>query len=162
MGWGDHTGYVSADYLVYTPTAASTSSTAPAPTAVQIDGDPGVITGAGVNFRVSPSTDAQAITQLARYTDITVVEPRDDGWCQIGFGGQTGYVKSDYVSVNGIPLVDPKGIITGDCVNLRATPSTDGAIVTKLSYGETVDLVSLDDGWYSISYNGTPGFVSAD
>ena len=162
VGWGDHTGYVSADYLVYTPAAASTSSAAPAPTAVQIAGEPGVITGAGVNFRVSPSTDAQAITQLARHTDITVVEPRDDGWCQIGFGGQTGYVKSDYVSVNGIPLVDPKGIITGDCVNLRATPSTDGAIVTKLSYGETVDLVSLDDGWYSISYNGAPGFVSAD
>lgn len=162
VSWGGYTGYVSADYLVYTPTAATASSNAAAPAAAKTEGDAGKITGAGVNFRVSPSTDAEAITQLARHTEITVLEPRDDGWCLIGYDGQAGYVKSDYVSVNGIPLVDPKGIITGDCVNLRATPSTDGAIVTKLSWGTTVDLVSLNDGWYSVSYNGAAGYVSAD
>lgn len=160
VSWGGYTGYVSADYLVYTPTAATASSNASAPAAAK--GDAGKITGSGVNFRVSPSTDAEAITQLARHTDITVLESRADGWCCISCGGQTGYVKSDYVSVNGIPLVDPKGIVTGDCVNLRATPSTDGAIVTKLSWGTTVDLVSLDGGWYSVSYDGMAGYVSAD
>jgi len=158
VSWGDYTGYVSADYVIYTPVAATVSSNASAPA----EGKAGKITGAGVNFRVSPSTDAEAITQLARHTEITFFEDRGDGWCRIGYDGKTGYVKSDYVSVNGIPLVDPKGIITGDCVNLRATPSTDGAIVTKLSWGTTVDLVSLDDGWYSVSYNGTAGYVSAD
>ena len=165
VSWGSYTGYVSADYLIYTPTAATASSNASAPAAAQaegMEGDSGAITGAGVNFRVSPSVDAEAITQLARNTGITVFEPRDDGWCLIGYDGQTGYVKSDYVSVNGIPLVDPKGVITGDCVNLRATPSTDGAIVTKLSSGITVDLVSLEDGWYSVSYNGAAGYISAD
>ena len=162
VSWGSYTGFVSADYLVYTPTAATASSNAAAPAAATTEGDAGTITGAGVNFRVSPSTDAEAITQLARHTAITVLAPQDDGWCLIGYDGQTGYVKSDYVSVNGIPLVDPKGMITGDCVNLRATPSTDGAIVSKLSCGTTVDLVSLDDGWYSVSYNGAAGYVSAD
>ena len=140
VSWGGYTGYVSADYLVYTPTAATASSNASAPAAAK--GDAGKITGSGVNFRVSPSTDAEAITQLARHTDITVLESRADGWCCISCGGQTGYVKSDYVSVNGIPLVDPK--------------------VTKLSWGTTVDLVSLDGGWYSVSYDGMAGYVSAD
>lgn len=164
VSWGNYTGYVSADYLTYTPTVATASSNASAPAAEgeRTGGDAGEITGAGVNLRVSPSTDAEAITQLARHTAITVLEPREDGWCLIGYDGQTGYVKSDYVSVNGIPLVDPKGIITGDCVNLRATPSTDGAIVTKLSWGDTVNLFSLNDGWYSVTYDGAAGYVSAD
>ena len=164
VSWGNYTGYVSADYLTYTPTVATVSSNASAPAAEgeRTGGDAGEITGAGVNLRVSPSTDAEAITQLARHTAITVLEPREDGWCLIGYDGQTGYVKSDYVSVNGIPLVDPKGIITGDCVNLRATPSTDGAIVTKLSWGDTVNLFSLNDGWYSVTYDGAAGYVSAD
>lgn len=159
VSWGDYTGYVAADYIVYTPMATATTSSAPAP---EQSGNPGVITGIGVNFRTEPSTSAPALTQLELDTGITVIEALDGGWCKAVWNGQTGYVKSDYVAVNGIPLADPKGVITGSIVNLRSEPSTNAAIISKLSAGTEVDLVSLQDDWYSVTYNGTRGYVSAE
>ncbi len=161
ISWEDQTGYVSADYLVYTPAAATATSSAPAPRQ-DAGGNPGVITGIGVNFRMEPSTDSSAITQFELDTEITVVEVMDEGWCKVVWNGQTGYVKADYVAVNGIPLVDPQGVITGSIVNLRSEPSTSSAILSKLYAGTVVDLDSLQDGWYSVVYNGTSGFVNAD
>lgn len=162
VSYGSYTGYVSADYLVYTPAAAAATSNAAAPAAAANE-DAGVIIGSCVNFRTAPSTDSGALTQLSRDTQITVLSVTEDGsWCQAAWNGQTGYVKADYVAVNGIPLADPTGTITADSVNLRATPSTDGAIVTKFSAGTEIVLTALADGWYSASYDGLSGYVRAD
>ena len=35
-----------------------------------------------------------------------------DGWCQVTWNGQEGYVSGTYVAVDGIPLKDPRGVIT--------------------------------------------------
>ena len=84
--------------------------------------------------------DDSIITTLSDETEVTIVTVTDD-WCLAELDGQEGYVKADYVSVNGIPLVDPRGIITGDCVNVRSTPSTEGSIVAKVYAGNLVDLL---------------------
>ncbi|MDE7243679.1 MAG: C40 family peptidase [Oscillospiraceae bacterium] len=164
---GDYTGYVSAEYLTYTPdtsTASSdTTSSDPAPRQFSnAGGSAGVITGIGVNFRAEPSMDGAIINNLPLSSAITVMEVLDSGWCEVSWNGETGYIKSDYVAVNGIPVVDPVGVITGSIVNLRAEPSTESSILTKLSSGTTVELNSLDGEWYSVVYNGMSGFVSAD
>ena len=165
IGWDGNTGYVSADYLTFTPDSASgsTVSSDPAPQrSLSVDNSDGVITGIGVNFRTEPSTDGSIIESLPLNSAITVIEALDNGWCKVSRNGETGYVKSDYVAVNGIPLIDPVGIITGSIVNLRSGPSTESSIITKLASGTTVDLFSLEDEWYSVSYKGKLGFVSAD
>ena len=160
ISWNDYTGYVSADYLTYTPAAEipATSETpepfeeeaAPAPRNRLSGGTAGMITGIGVNLRVEPSADVTALTQLDLETEITVLEILDGGWTKVEVDGQTGYVKSDYVAINGIPVVDPKGTITGSIVNFRAGPSTDSAIISKLSRGTQVALAFLADGGFGV------------
>lgn len=150
-------GYVYASYVSF---SSSGSVTAAAPME-SVAGQTGVVTGSTVNFRSGPSTDDAVLTTLNEGTEVTIVSVEDD-WCFAQQAGQEGYIKADYVSVNGIPLVDPRGIITGDCVNVRSGPSTDSSVVTKVYAGTLVDLISLENGWYTISYNGQTGYINAD
>ena len=112
-------------------------------------------------LRSGPSMDDSIITTLSDETEVTIVTVTDD-WCLAELDGQEGYVKADYVSVNGIPLVDPRGIITGDCVNVRSTPSTEGSIVAKVYAGNLVDLLALEDDWYAVSCDGQTGYIRSD
>lgn len=149
--WNDNTGYLAADYVSFTPAEGPEDLT----------GKTGVISGNSVNFRSGPSTDADILTTLDEGAAVALLQ-LENGWCQAIWQEQTGYVSADYVTVDGLPLVDPKGIITGDCVNVRSAPSTDGSIVTKVYAGTVVDLISLQNDWYAISYDGLTGYISAD
>ena len=160
ISWGSYSGYVSADYISRSSTSTSTPA-APAPFAQAAIGQLGAVTGTGVNFRSAPSTDASVYYILSQGSQMTITGV-SDGWCKMDDGSQEGYVNADYVSVNGIPLVDPKGIITGDCVNIRSIPSTDGDIVSKVYGGALVDLLSLENGWYAVSYGGAVGYIRND
>ena len=147
-------------YISRSSTSTSTPA-APAPFAQAAIGQLGAVTGTGVNFRSAPSTDASVYYILSQGSQMTITGV-SDGWCKMDDGSQEGYVNADYVSVNGIPLVDPKGIITGDCVNIRSIPSTDGDIVSKVYGGALVDLLSLENGWYAVSYGGAVGYIRND
>lgn len=172
ISWNSYSGYVSADYVAYTPDgsapaaapAAQTIAETPAPAAAapaSAVGKTGVITGSEVNFRSAPSTDAGILASLTEGAQIAISSV-DNGWCKAVCNGQEGYVSADYVAVDGIPLVDPKGLITGSCVNVRSTPSTDASILGKVYSGKLVDLISLQDGWYAVNYNGSTGYISSD
>lgn len=155
VSYGESTGYVAAEYVDYSPAAV----TEPAP--VDQEGTRAVINGSDVNFRTGPSTDCDVISRMNLGTEVVVLEVVS-GWCQVAYGGQTGYVSADYVSVDGLALANPRGIVTGSCVNVRSAPSTDSSILTKVYAGNIVGLVSLADGWYAVTYNGTSGYMSAD
>ena len=166
ISWNERTGFVSADYLIYTP-AAPAAEEAPQPAGPSAEapadagGRKGVITADSVNFRSGPSVEAGVLSSLTESEEVTVLQTAD-GWCQIRWNGQDGYVSAEYVSVDGIPLLDPKGVVTGNCVNLRSGPSTNDSILTMVNSGTMVDLISLSDGWYAIEYNGLSGYISAD
>ena len=151
------TGYLFASYVSSSANASVVSSSS----AESVAGKTGMITGSTVNFRSGPSMDDSIITTLSDETEVTIVTVTDD-WCLAELDGQEGYVKADYVSVNGIPLVDPRGIITGDCVNVRSISSTDGAIVAKVYAGDLVDLLNMENGWYAVSVNGQLGYIRSD
>ena len=151
------TGYLFASYVSSSANASVVSSSS----AESVAGKTGMITGSTVNFRSGPSMDDSIITTLSDETEVTIVTVTDD-WCLAELDGQEGYVKADYVSVNGIPLVDPRGIITGDCVNVRSTPSTEGSIVAKVYAGNLVDLLALEDDWYAVSCDGQTGYIRSD
>ena len=149
--WQDCTGYLSADYVKFTPAEG----------VIDVSGKTGVISGTNVNFRSGPSTSTGVITMLDIDTQVSLVS-LEDGWCKAVWQGQAGYISADYVSVDGLPVVDPQGVITGDCVNVRSTPSTDSEIVTKVYEGDVLDLISVKDGWYNVSFNGVTGYINAD
>lgn len=158
VSYGTYTGYVSAEYMSYAPAsgteiASSVSSSA--------GGAEASINGSAVNFRSGPSTEHSVIASLNVGDAVQLLDVEGD-WCQVVWDGQTGYVKADYVSVDGLAVANPRGIVTGSCVNVRSVPSTEGSILTRVYAGNVVDLVSLEDGWYAMSYNGVSGYISAD
>ncbi len=53
------------------------------------------------------------------------------------------------------------GTVTCDLLNVRSGGSTNDSVVTTLSKGATVEILSAENGWYKININGTEGFVSA-
>lgn len=67
----------------------------------------------------------------------------------------------------GLPFITPitprQGtvITERDPLNLRARPDTAAAIVTTIPRGATVSVYGVYDGWYSVGYGDSAGFVSA-
>lgn len=152
------TGYLFAEYVSYGTDASVTSKIS----AESVAGKTGVITGSTVNFRSGPSTDDAIVTTLPDGTEMTILTVVEDEWCQVQWEGTEGYVKADYVSVDGLPLIDPRGLITGDCVNMRSEPTTDASVVTKVYGGNVVDLLAVEGEWYAVSYNGQTGYIRSD
>ena len=150
-------GYLFAEYVSYGDSAVVTSKVS----AESVAGKTGVITGSTVNFRSGPSTDDAIVTTLADGTEMTIITVIDD-WCQVEWDGSEGYVKADYVSVDGLPLMDPRGLVTGSCVNMRSAPTTDASVVTKVYGGNIVDLLAVEGDWFSVSYNGQTGYIRSD
>ena len=156
--YGGYTGYVAAEFLSFTPAETPAVSTAsvvtqspasePSPLAV--------ITGSGVNFRPTASIEEEPLAILDRGAIVIPMTPGEE-WCEVEYAGQEGYVNADYINLNG--LTSETGRITGDCVNVRDVPSTDGGIVTKVYAGSSVDLLSRMEGWYEVSCGGVVGYI---
>lgn len=157
------TGYVSGDYLNYTPAESAdepvidSGSEQPQATTAKV----GTINGNNVNFREQPTTSSAIIGKLAKGTEVEVLSV-SDGWCQVSCSGVIGYVSADYVEVAGETLGQKKGIVVGSCVNVRSGPTTGHGIVTKVYAGAIVELLGQNGDWYQISYNGYQGYISAD
>ncbi len=171
------TGYVSADYVTVTETAASTDSSS---AATQI----GTVKGSGINIRKEP-VSGEILCKLNSGQSITVTEQTkgSDGitWYKISFTynltPQNGYIRSDFVegvtmtgsaSVSGntastAAAVNRNGAIKGINVNVRKE-AVSGEVLCKLSTGHSVTVKDEKDGsdgkkWYQISYsyNNTAG-----
>jgi len=51
------------------------------------------------------------------------------------------------------------GIVTVDILNIRSGRSTDTEIVGKLSLGETVELLSENEGWHEINFDSKTAYI---
>lgn len=54
-----------------------------------------------VNVRSGPGTDTEILGELAQGEMVFAVELLEEGWYRIVFGGETGYVKQDFLAVYG-------------------------------------------------------------
>lgn len=57
----------------------------------------GYISGSSVNFRKTPNTSGEIITKLERNAKVTV-KAQENGWAEVEYNGNTGYVSTDYIS----------------------------------------------------------------
>lgn len=148
VSYDAYTGYVASEFVSYTPSEPEAQT--------------GVITGSSVRFRAAASMDAYVLFELDKGATVTVLSGEGD-WCQVCYNGQTGYVSTDYLVVGDASVSSgQKGIVTGDCVNVRSQPGTGAAIVSRVYRGALVDLGALSGGWYAVSCGGVSGYISAD
>ena len=148
VSYGEYTGYVSADFVEYTPAQEEKENEA-------------TINGSDVNFRAGPSTEYDVIGKLNLGDTVTIIA-QDDQWCYVQFGQRTGYVSAEFISVGGVAMADARGIVTGSDVNVRTGPSTDHEVITRVNAGKVMDLLGLSDGWYEVEFDDVHGFISAD
>jgi len=135
-----------------------------------------------LNLRQSPSTGAAILAQLRHGQQVKVLSS-DGVWCQVQYGGLTGYVMRDYLTFTQtappttgpepsntpepgntpqpgpgtatVYLLDPKSRL-----NFRASASSSGRIIATIPHGAVVEIVSYAADWCAAKYLGLTGFLS--
>ena len=68
----------------------------------------------------------------------------------------------------GLPLVPPQAQQTGKVVtstgnlNIRSKPDISGTVIGAALRGAVLTVLGQYKNWYTVNYNGTVGFASAD
>lgn len=123
-----------------------------------------------VNVRSSDSEQAEKLGKLVGSTQVQVLEQRPNGWSKILFDGQEGYVKSEYLYIDGSSTGtatgaggDSLGTVTATTnINLRSGASETAEKIGVVVGGDSMELLSKDNGWCQVRYNGVVGFVKED
>jgi uncharacterized protein YraI len=123
-----------------------------------------VRSGAGQNF---PSIGS--IHQGESYA----VRGESNGWYQIDFNGQTGFVFGQYVTVSGgqptggqpAPAGQPTGVkFTAQyAARLRGAPNGGAPTLATVPFKAEMDVVGRtgDSSWVQVNYNGSTGWMAA-
>ncbi len=144
----------------------------------------GTITNGGTNFREGPGMSFHSIMKLDRGTVVTITSVPEtvdsNHWYGVSYAGFSGYVRSDFVmlngSVTGTSVVTPTptptsyttlGYITTTKagVNLRATVA--GAVIMQVPKNITLPYL-LDPvkmygyTWYFVEYSNRYGYLRSD
>lgn len=123
----------------------------------------GATTGSSLRLRSEPSTSASIITTLDDGVAVAVLDDSVDGWYKINYNGNVGYVSSDYLVIDQDNIFTSYGRVSGDGVNVRATPSTDGAVLATVDADTIVTVNAFVDGWYDVTCKyGTEGYIRSD
>lgn len=134
----------------------------------------------GLNLRSGQTTTSGKITVLPNEAKIQI-NYEDKGWYNVTYAGLTGFVKQEYVKVDGTSQQEAQsaqestqnstavqdGTIQYRVVNaegglrLRGTPDTNGQILATMPYDSRIQFIGLDGEWAQVIYNGTQGYCSA-
>lgn len=179
------TGYVSSAFLSGTSPSKNSSTGTLASTPVNeipdkqttINKYVNVNLGSTLNMRKSASLNASILIKLARGVKV-IVHSEAKGWAKIEAYGQTGYVQAHYLSEKTPPVGSDAAnnnhsepskettktkyvdVIYGSSLNMRSSAVGSSSIVTKLSRGTLVTILSEGNGWAKVAANGKTGYVS--
>ena len=111
-----------------------------------------IVTGKDVALRQGPSAKTPVLTRvkIGSLVDISHVV----GWTYVKYGSRFGFMMNDYIS-----LAENTATVTGKKVALRAGPSLNDKVLTRIKTGVIVDRAELPDGWRFVEYSGYSGFM---
>ena len=115
----------------------------------------------GINFWAEASDNSDLLGTISKGQEVTVLE-RNGDWCRVSCDGQIGYVKSARISTCGLPLDCTNGKIVNGGGELYQEPSENSALVTRISEGTSVTLLSFENGWYAASCGTSNGYIRAE
>lgn len=119
----------------------------------------GEITADNVNVRAGQSANFERLIQL-NMSDQVVVLDSQYSWYKIRLPKQAkAFISKKYVQI----LVDDRGIVLGDKVNVRSGPETSHSILGQLARGDEVKVLETMDDWYAIApWDGSYGWVAEE
>ena len=157
--YGSKTGYMSSEWLTVVP---ADSAAGPIGTAV--------VTAGSLRLRSAASTASATLVQAPKGSTVTVEEDAGNGWYRVTYGGKTGYMSGEWLTVSltdgtvipaasGTEAAKTRGLITASALNVRSGAGTTYGKVGSLRAGTVVDIVAdLGNGWYQID----SGYISAE
>ena len=111
-----------------------------------------------LNVRSGPSTANPVIGSLQKGSYVMLLS-KTGGWYQVQYGKNgVGYASASYITaVEGRPAT-----VTASALNVRKGSGTNYGVQDYLYKGDTVVVLSAQNGWSRIVYHGTKtGFVSS-
>ena len=121
------------------------------------------VNGSGVRVRSGPGLSYDVLTHVNRGDTVVVLERTNDEWFRVNFQGTVGYIN--------IPFLDNSrraanfnafGCVVGNHVNMRERPDTDSDILSKHSYGTTMTIIGINEGWYKVEHGDQTGYIRSD
>lgn len=129
-------------------------------------------------------TEAEKLATLAAGTAVTVYENPKTGWYSASFNGVSGYVRTKYVKMSEtvaypeLPIVETAPVVAAQgeeasvttsatqtvtradvSVNLRAQPTSAGAVVATLPPSTPLHVMSIEGAWYYCSVGAVMGYL---
>ncbi|WP_193224541.1 SH3 domain-containing protein [Bacillus sp. B1-b2] len=174
-------GYVASKYIQATENTASDENVTPDNTPVVTEQKQqesvtkyvNVSSGSSLNLRTKPSATSSVIVKLAKDVPVTVYS-ESNGWAKINVYGKDGYVSTQYLSstkISDTPKEDNStqqqeiklvNVEKNSSLNMRKAASKSSTILTKLSAGTKVTVLSESNGWAKIKVNNVEGYVSSE
>lgn len=126
----------------------------------------------GLRVRGGPSTDYRVVGVVSKGKEYKIVST-DQDWFNITTEYGNVWVHKDFVQVNGQTqeassssneekkTVIKQGVITGNSLNVRTSPDTNSKVIGKLNSGTSVDILSQENDWTEISFQGTNAWISS-
>ena len=111
-----------------------------------------VVTGKNVAMRQGPSTSTPVIIRIA--TGIIVDIATVKGWTYVRYGSKYGFMMNEYIDITETTVT-----VTGKRVALRAGPSVDAKVLTRIDTGTIVGRAALPADWEYTEYQGSKGFM---
>ena len=170
-----------------TPSSTGTAAGTTSPGSPTIQKIVTVSSGSSLNLRTGPSTTSSVMTKLSNGAAVQVLSEAN-GWSKVTANGKTGYVSSGFLSpvkaptspdtssntgstgtTGGTSETPSPGTQTvhkyvkvsqGSSLNMRTAPTTTASVITQLSDGTVVQVLSEANGWANVSANGKTGYVS--
>lgn len=120
-----------------------------------------------LNIREAAGEDQKLVGKLPKNGGCEILDASGE-WYQIQSGKVTGYVKGEFI-LTGNAAIERAGqakstvaTVTGDSVNLRATPSLDGAVATTMPKDEELDFIENQGEWVKVRVDNDIYYVHAD
>ena len=125
----------------------------------------GIVTATSLNVRSGPSTSNSVLFSLKKNEKVDILES-SNGWYKISASsGKTGWASSEYINTNiedNNQSNENKKVVTASSLNMRSGASTSYRVISKLSKGTVVEVISENNGWSKIKYDGRIGYVSSE
>jgi uncharacterized protein YgiM (DUF1202 family) len=123
----------------------------------------GTVSATLLNVRTGPSMDDSVIATIGENATAVILDQGDGVWYYINYNGTIGYARAEYFkNVLAAENFSSTGVLTGDGVYMRDTPTTEGKELGNYKAGTTMPVIGINNGWYKVQHDGKTGYVRSD
>lgn len=178
--YGSQTGFVANTYLsntASTPTPTTPATPAPSqPSQIKEESiNTLYVTTANLNMRQGAGTGFALVTTIPNGTTVTATK-QSGSWVYVTYNGKSGYVSTGFLKQTttapsapvapnlgdaGAGNTDVDYIVNTPSLNVRASATTNSAVIGSVKAGQTLRVVQTSNGWHQIYIGNTTGFVSS-